>query len=351
MRKKELIDALKKVGKGIEEVVAILSEEETSNKEVTKETKAVEEAPVVEATNDEVVEGRFSKEELDAMKYNDLKKLGKELGVKCVGTREEITAKIMSIPKEEEETVMNPPVEEEATEDKVVPISKKKKPVKEEVAKDDSEDEVEEKYLAMAREALEDNELEEIVEVLEEAGIKLTKIQSKKADVVMTKLAEAFQSGVIEVEDEEDEEEETESEEDVLEFSEDSYFEQYDTEGINNPKNMTKDRLKAVKEMVADIINSYEEDELTSEDIEKELEDIVTDEDLELLGEDYDDDELVAFYIEMKKRFIDNDGDMIDPSEPYEVGEDDFCCGHKLTYDKKGKKYVCSVCEEEYEAE
>lgn len=342
MRKKELIDALKKVGKGIEEVVAILSEEETSKKEVTKDTKAVEEAPV---------EGRFSKEELDAMKYNDLKKLGKELGVKCVGTREEITAKIMSIPKEEEETVMNPPVEEEATEDKVVPISKKKNPVKEEVAKDDSEDEVEEKYLAMAREALEDNELEEIVEVLEEAGIKLTKIQSKKADVVMTKLAEAFQSGVIEVEDEEDEEEETESEEDVLEFSEDSYFEQYDTEGINNPKNMTKDRLKAVKEMVADIINSYEEDELTSEDIEKELEDIVTDEDLELLGEDYDDDELVAFYIEMKKRFIDNDGDMIDPSEPYEVGEDDFCCGHKLTYDKKGKKYICSVCEEEYEAE
>ena len=344
MRKKELIDALKKVGKGIEEVVAILSEEETSNKEVTKETKAVEEAPV---------EGRFSKEELDAMKYNDLKKLGKELGVKCVGTREEITAKIMSIPKEEEETVMNPPVEEEATEDKVVPISKKKNPVKEEVAKDDSEDEVEEKYLAMAREALEDNELEDIVEVLEEAGIKLTKIQSKKADVVMTKLAEAFQSGVIEVEDEEDEEEEeeTKSEEDVLEFSEDSYFEQYDTDGINNPKNMTKDRLKAVKEMVADIINSYEEDELTSEDIEKELEDIVTDEDLELLGEDYDDDELVAFYIEMKKRFIDNDGDMIDPSEPYEVGEDDFCCGHKLTYDKKDKKYVCSVCEEEYEAE
>ena len=333
MRKKELIDALKKVGKGIEEVVAILSEEGTSNKEVTKETKAVEEAPVVE--------GRFSKEELDAMKYNDLKKLGKELGVKCVGTREEITAKIMSIPKEEEETVMNPPVEEEATEDKVVPISKKKNPVKEEVSKDDSEDEVEEKYLAMAREALEDNELEEVVEVLEEAGIKLTKIQSKKADVVMTKLAEAFQSGVIEVEDEED----------VLEFSEDSYFEQYDTEGINNPKNMTKDRLKAVKEMVADIINSYEEDELTSEDIEKELEDIVTDEDIELLGEDYDDDELVAFYIEMKKRFIDNDGDMIDPSEPYEVGEDDFCCGHKLTYDKKGKKYICSVCEEEYEAE
>ena len=257
----------------------------------------------------------------------------------------------MSLPKEEEETVMNPPVEEEATEDKVVPISKKKKPVKEEVEKDDSEDEVEEKYLAMAREALEDNELEDIVEVLEEAGIKLTKIQSKKADVVMTKLAEAFQSGVIEVEDEEYEEEETESEEDVLEFSEDSYFEQYDTDGINNPKNMTKDRLKAVKEMVADIINSYEEDELTSEDIEKELEDIVTDEDLELLGEDYDDDELVAFYIEMKKRFIDNDGDMIDPSEPYEVGEDDFCCGHKLTYDKKGKKYICSVCEEEYEAE
>ena len=206
----------------------------------------------------------------------------------------------------------------------------------------------------MAREALADNDLEDIVEVLAEAGIKLSKIQAKKQDVVMTKLAEAFQNGMIEAEGD-DEDIDTDNEEntegDELEFSEDSYFDVYDPEGINDPEIMSKKRAKAVKSLVADIINKYEEEELTTDDIENELEDIITDDDIELLGEDYSEEELVAFYIEMKKRFVDNDGNICEPNDPYEIGEDNFCCGHKLQYDKKGKKYVCPICEEEYEAE
>lgn len=112
---------------------------------------------------------------------------------------------------------------------------------------------------------------------------------------------------------------------------------------------MPKGRAKTVKKLVADIINKYEEGELTIKDIESELEDIVTDDDIELLGEDYSEEELVAFYIELKKKFVDNDGTICEPSDPYEIGYSNFCCGHELQYDKKGKKYICPVCGEEYE--
>ena len=77
----------------------------------------------------------------------------------------------------------------------------------------------------------------------------------------------------------------------------------------------------------------------------------MTDDDVELLGEDYSEEELVAFYIEMKKRFVDDDGSVCEPGEPYEIGNTNFCCGHELSYDKKKKTFICPVCSEEYEAE
>lgn len=346
MRKKELIKALSKIEEGIADVKNLLlaDEQNASTPEVSSP-----------ASKDETVEGRFSKEDLDAMKYNDLKKLGKELGVKCTGTREEITERILGVPID---VPMNEPEEEEepAKEEKskVVPMNKKSKATKKEEPEED-DDEIEEQYLEMAREALEDNSLEDVIEVLAEAGIKLTAMQKKKQDVVMTKLAEAFQNGMIDTEDDDeeetDEEESVEEEEGELEFSEDSYFENYDPEGVNDPSNMTKKRAKAVKSLVSDIISKFEEEELTTDDIESELEDIVTDEDLDLLGEDYSEEELLAFYIEMKKKFIDNDGNVCDPSEPYEIGDYNYCCGHELVFNKKGNKYVCPVCKEEYDEE
>ena len=171
----------------------------------------------------------------------------------------------------------------------------------------------------------------------------------------MNKLAEAFQNGMIDVDDEEEDDEPksedvAESEEE-LDFSEDSYFDQYDPNGINDPSIMSKKRAKAVKSLVADIISKFESEELTVEDIESELEDYVTDDDVELLGEDYSEEELVAFYIEMKKRFVDEDGSVCEPGEPYEIGNTNFCCGHELSYDKKKKTFICPVCSEEYEAE
>ena len=351
MRKKELIKALSKIEEGIADVKNLLiADEQVETAHSTSAKKDTVEEVSTQSNEDETEvqsNGAYTREDLLAMKYNDLKKLGKEIGIKRAGTRDEIIDKILSVPMAE-------PVEDEEEENsKVVPMKKSVK--KEEPVEDtDEEDDIEEQYLAMAREALADNDLEDIVEVLAEAGIKLSKLQAKKEDIVMTKLAEAFQNGMIEAEGD-DEDTDTDNEEhtegDELEFSEDSYFDEYDPEGINDPETMSKKRARAVKSLVSDIINKYEEEELTTDDIESELEDIITDDDIELLGEDYSEEELVAFYIEMKKRFVDNDGNICEPNDPYEIGEDNFCCGHKLQYDKKGKKYVCPICEEEYEAE
>ena len=357
MRKKELIKALSKIEEGIADVKNLLiADEQVETAQSTSAKKDTVEEVSTQSNEDETEvqsNGAYTREDLLAMKYNDLKKLGKEIGIKCTGTRDEIIDKILSVPMTD--SPMAEPVEDEEEENSnVVPMKKKSVKKEEPVEDTDEEDDIEEQYLAMAREALADNDLEDIVEVLAEAGIKLSKIQAKKQDVVMTKLAEAFQNGMIEAEGD-DEDIDTDNEEntegDELEFSEDSYFDEYDPEGINDPEIMSKKRAKAVKSLVADIINKYEEEELTTDDIESELEDIITDEDIELLGEDYSEEELVAFYIEMKKRFVDNDGNICEPNDPYEIGEDNFCCGHKLQYDKKGKKYVCPICEEEYEAE
>lgn len=357
MRKKELIKALSKIEEGIADVKNLLiADEQVETAHGTSAKKDTVEEVSTQSNEDETEvqsNGAYTREDLLAMKYNDLKKLGKEIGIKCTGTRDEIIDKILSVPMTD--SPMAEPVEDEEEEkSNVVPMKKKKSVKKEEPVEDtDEEDDIEEQYLSMAREALADNDLEDIVEVLAEAGIKLSKLQAKKEDVVMTKLAEAFQNGMIEAEgDDEDAGVENEdTEEDELEFSEDSYFDEYDPEGINDPDTMSKKRAKAIKSLVSDIINKYEEEELTTEDIESELEDIITDDDIELLGEDYSEEELVAFYIEMKKRFVDNDGNICEPSDPYEIGEDNFCCGHQLQYDNKGKKYVCPICEEEYEAE
>ena len=49
--------------------------------------------------------------------------------------------------------------------------------------------------------------------------------------------------------------------------------------------------------------------------------------------------------------FVDEEGNIALPNEPYEIGENNFCCGHELKYDKKSKMYICEVCGQEYEAE
>ena len=114
---------------------------------------------------------------------------------------------------------------------------------------------------------------------------------------------------------------------------------------------MTEERAEAVENKMDEILTLYSEEKLTVEEITSYLEDNATEEELELLGDDYEDDDLLKMYMELVKRTIDNEGVEHEPADPYELGESDMCCGHELKYSKATKKYICETCGTEYEAE
>lgn len=331
----------------------------------------------VASTPTTTVTGKFSREQLEKMKFNDFKKLAASLGVKCTGTREEIIERILALDVEVD--VDESPVKEEVS---VV----KEEPVEEAVAEEEFEDS-DVDYIAMAKQIVEESGVENCIEALKECNVKATKKN------VVEKLAEAIEQGLVEIEDdageeyesdstaeedfseEEDEEEVDEDSDDEEDSEEDededdsseeddeeevdasSYFAKYDPNGINDPENMTDERKEAIEKMMEEILDSVDDDDFIP-NVEKYLEENATDAEIDLLGEDYDETEEAKLYMEMKKRTIDDDGEEHEPAEaeseegdPYEINGHDMCCGHELKYIKKTKKYVCEHCGAEFEAE
>lgn len=348
---------------GVEKRNAVESKSATRRQAVQKEQPDMNEPEETEAT----VEGKFSREQLMSMKFNELKKLGASVGVSCKGTRDEIVERMLQVTVSatvENEAELEETDEAPAKDDgKVVSINKKKGGLKKSAKTEEpEEEEVDEQYIQMATEATEDMSAKEIIEYLAEFDIEA---KGKKSDVVKV-LAKAIADGIVQLEDgdEEDESEEeadveettaeaeeTAEDEDGEEFNEESYFPEYDPEGVNNPEGMSEERAEAVKSMMADIIEGVENDTITEEDIQTFLETYASEEELEALGDDYQFEDLVAMYCEVKKRFIDDDGEEHEAGDPYEIDEENYCCGRKLKYEKKSKKFICENCGEEYEAE
>lgn len=349
---------------GVEKRNAVESKSATRRQAVQKEQPAMNEPEETEAT----VEGKFSREQLMSMKFNELKKLGASVGVSCKGTRDEIVERMLQVTVTAT-VVENDEAEPEKTEapakdgGKVVPINKKKGGLKKSAKTEEpEEEEVDEQYIQMATEATEDMSAKEIIEYLAKFDIEA---KGKKSDVVKV-LAKAIADGIVQLEDDDEDEseeeadveettaeaeEETAEDEDGEEFNEESYFPEYDPEGVNNPEGMSEERAEAVKSMMADIIEGVENDTITEEDIQTFLETYASEEELEALGDDYQFEDLVAMYCEVKKRFIDDDGEEHEAGDPYEIDEENYCCGRKLKYEKKSKKFICENCGEEYEAE
>ena len=313
-----------------------------AKKDVTK--KPVKEEEEVASADGEEVTLRMA--ELENMKYNDFKKLASNLGVKCTGTRDEIMERIEALPNV---TIVEEDGEDEKEEkEKIVPISKGKKLGK----KKEEEAEVEEdEFYVQAKEVAEETDVEDIIEALSDVGVKANKKN------YLEKLAHALREGLISLDDEDEEDEETEKEDtedgesEDEEITADSYYEEYDPQGFNDPSTMTKARAKAVKNLVEGVIEQIESEQIGEDDILAYLEDNCTDEEKDLLGDDYDDNTLIKFYIEMLKRTVDDEGEVHEQSDPYELNGEDVCCGHTLKYSKKNKKYICEICGEEYEAE
>ena len=339
--------------------------EAPKSKSVERREKAQKEVPMnppveeTEGSAEEVVVGKFSIEQLKSMKYNDFKKLAASLGVKCTGTRDEIMERILAL----DVTVTADAIEVEepvAEAEEVVeeaPVKSDKPAKGKKFAKKEADEPARDEFDEQAEEIAKETAVEDIIEALADVEIKATK---KNA---VQKLAEALRKGLIELDDE-DEEEIEEEEDDVVEqgndgveeddeeeIGADSYFPELDPKGYNNPETMTEERAEAIEAKMDEIITAYSEGDLTDEDIASYVEDNATESEIDLLGDDYDEEDILKLYMELIKRTIDNDGEEHEQGEPYEVADKDVCCGHELKYVKKTKKYICEHCGTEYEAE
>lgn len=356
MNKAKVIEALNMTIAGL----TILRDEiETDGDKSMKSAPAKEEKsnvipmnrPVEKEDSGEIITGRFSKEDLDAMKYNDLKKLGASLGVKCTGTRDQITERILAVDVEVEPES----VEEEAPQEEAPKSAEKKKIGKKAKKEEPAEDEVDEEYMEYATELAEDMSADEIKEALEEAGVK---VKSKKKDVLVKELAKALAKGLIEVEDDGEEESEGDDEiegEEAVEVDAFTWYEDLDPNGYNDPDKMTDTRTQACLEIAENALEQIKNGETEYDDVVEYINTYATEEDIELMGEEPNDFMVTAMFLELLKRTVDDDGDVHDPSDPYEVtlGKKtlNMCCGHELKYDKGTKNYICEVCGEEYEAD
>lgn len=339
-----LVNHLEGLTDAIIKMIADMSEE-TPTPKVDKNAD-VEPVETETPKESKEVEGNLDLEQLSKMKFADLKKLARDMGISTEGTRKEIIERVakakVSAPVEEAE------VEEETSED--------------------------DEFMQTAKALTEDNTDDEIREVLVEAGVKV----SKKADhdKIVELLADALRNGLIDLDeddeevesddeeeeevaepddspedDEPDEEEATEDESDEEEeINENTYSPEYDPDKFNNPNTMTEKRAKAVKKMMKQTITAIEKGDIDRDTITDYISDILTEDEFEGYS-GFDDDELIKLYLELKKRFVDNEGEIHEPNDPYELGEDNFCCGHPLKYDKKNKTYICEVCGQDYEAE
>lgn len=355
----EIIKGINMTIAGLETIKSALAggAEETATAEAPKSKTVGKKAQAEEPMNPpvetegsaEAVTGKFDVEQLKAMKYNDFKKLAASLGVKCTGTRDEIMERILAldVTVTADEAEVNEPVEDKAPAKSDKPAKSKK------LGKAKADEPARDEFDEQAEEIAKDTAVEDIIEALADVDIKATEKNAVK------KLAEALRQGLIELDADEDEDSEDDGEDTTeetagdgdTEITAESYFEELDPEGYNDPDGMTEERAEAIEAKMDEILTAYSDGTLTDEDIASYVEDNATEAEIDLLGDEYDEEDILKLYMELIKRTIDNDGEEHEQGEPYEVADKDVCCGHELKYIKNTKKYVCEHCGTEYEAE
>lgn len=365
MNKAKLIEALNMAIEAIEDdsttVAQNVEANVAENKETPKKTapkkpaKAEKkEEPVAEETATE--DAGVTVDDIKSMGYNDLKKYAQSIGIKAVGTRDQIVAKVISALENDSEEV---PAEEEVVEEpksNVIPMDKKKSAkggLKKKAEEPAEEAEEEDEVAKAVRAEAEEMDVTDIAELLQSVGIKA----SGKKDKLIELLIGAVKDGKLDFSDDEEEavedaEEEVDVEDDGEEVDFHEYHEQYDLAGLNDPSSMSKKRAKAVSKMIDSEIEAIENGDTTEKDIKDFLETVLTEGELENYDiSNMDETELLFLYIELMKSFIDDDGEAHEPSDPYVIGEENVCCGHTLVYDEEAGQYICESCGETYEAE
>lgn len=344
MNNAEVIKGINMVIEGLESVREALVEVSKVDAPAAKDSKKKEN---VKKENSAAETGgeTYTVEQLSGMKYNEFKKLASAIGVDCKGTRDQIMSRLV-----EAGVVEDGGDDEEdapAPKGKSASGSKSNKPAKVEKTKSakstgKSSDDSGDVFDKQAEEVIASNSVEDIISALADVGVKANKLNYKK------QLVAALRDGKLEADSDEEDED---SDDDGEDITADSHFEGYDLSEVNNPASMSAERAEACQALQEDILSKVESGELTSDEIVEFLQTVASQEELDLLGDDPDEESLLMLYIEVSKHFVDDDGELLEPGEPYNVNETPFCCGHALAYDKKKKKYLCEQCASEYESE
>lgn len=282
--------------------------------------------------------GEYTYEELMDMPYNDMKKYAKSVGVTAMGSREKIVNDILKTygveaPDEEDEDEdeapkKKAPASKKAPAGKKTPASKKSAPVEEEDEEDEEEDEV----TAQVNEAVKDMEDSEIAELLKQAGLP----SKGKRTALIARVIKGVKDEVIDLDGEEDEDGDEESIYDSL-------------NDYENNEEIPEERAAAIKKFEAATNKKVKAKTLKMAMIKKALTAYYGDEaDLSEAG----DEELVEAYIDMKCRFIDDEGDNYDGTDDaYYVNGMLACHGYICEESEDGSSLVCPVCGAEYENE
>jgi hypothetical protein len=352
----EVIDeAVKQMVDVIAEAVAGGIEEKISTKKPSKklDKKAVKDGePDEEESEDAEEETTYTKKDLEAMQYSDLKALAKESGVSAKGTKKDLVDRILEAVSDEEEIEDEDEEESEEVEDKkgknkkVVDIKKGAKKLGKKAEDEEKDEEEESEETEEAEEEETDDGLYEQVEAaVEDMDIKELKAYCKENEIsdkgkrtaLIAKLVEAVKAGKIDLEDDSEEESEDESEEDES-------FEDWLATFLDEMEG-SKKRKSVAKKLSSKIAKQYDDEKLTDKTIVKFLKGY----DEETAWDKEDAEDNLEEYIAVKCNLIDDDGKEHELSDAYQVGEDYYCCGEPLK--EVDDQLVCEKCGESYEME
>lgn len=306
----------------------------------------VVETPEVEADEEQI-------EDLSSMTIQQLRSLAKSHGLSTKGTKKDLIARINEL---------NEPVEEEIVEDEVEETIEEVTPevVEDEVEEtvedlEDEEEEIEESTedmneMELIQSELEAMEVDELVEILESVELptkgKKQALISRILEAVADGLLEFFDADEIEEYDADEEDEELdEAIEQALEET-DEEAEEEEIEEIEEDEEEVSPREATQMEVEEEILEAYEDGSLTDKEIANFLEDYFNGK-----FKPINKKRALNKYIEIQCDLVDADGDRMPMGEPYYVSDEDvFCCGSEIKELDNGNLF-CEVCGQEYETE
>ena len=340
---KNLIEGLKSIQAGINLILENAEVVETTTEVAIAKpaTAKVASKPATKvAETKTTAEVKYTAESLEGMTYNDIKKLAKELNISAIGNRKEIIARILN-----GETLSADEADEKVTPKETVKpkskVIKKSEPVVEEPEEDEEAEDEEEVDEAeqQVMSAIEDMTDADLKALLKDSGIST----KGNRQALTAKLIQAVKDGMIDFEGEEEDEDIYEEEPEEDEEAED----EEDNELGDIMNSMTNERKEAYIEFCKDTTKSFENGEITRDELIDFINDFNGTKDK---MKKISDEDILDMYFSISANMIDDDGEIVEEGS-YLVNEEPFCCGKPLKYVEDENKFICEVCGEEYEAE